>query len=399
MSSAAQRRFATLFISAAALALPAAARATVVWTATMEKGDLSEWTSQTNGTKALDGSVRANIEASTERAYSGRYSCKVTVHPDDDFGQYHQDRADTKHVSTLTGEGKDSWLSGYYFLPEDAKTRDEFGFYETVTPGLNWMDVWVEPKAGGGTAIKLGIESNGAILGSVLIWTGDFSPARWHQVAFHVHWSTDPTKGLVDFWLDGKQVVTAFKHQTKPNTRDLFFQTGLHRVLMQPYTESIYFDDFIESDTQDEAKIMAANPDGAGSVMDGGADAASAAGMSGSDASGAAGATGAAGAAGAGAAGASGGAAGATTGAAGSATGAAGSATGAAGSATGSAGTTGASGAAGMTTTVPSQGHGSSSSGCSIAGTGGYVGECWLAAASALAIWMHRRRIGRRSKR
>src|SRR5438309_1261448 len=99
MSSASSRRITALVVGIAALALPLAVRATVVWTATMEKGDLSEWTSQTNGTKVLDGSVRTNIEASTEKPYTGRYSCKVTVHPDDDFGQYHQDRADTKHDS------------------------------------------------------------------------------------------------------------------------------------------------------------------------------------------------------------------------------------------------------------------------------------------------------------
>ena len=141
----------SLLVSLGLLLLAAPARATVVWTATMEKGDLSEWTSQTNGTKVLDGGVRVNIEASKDRPYTGNYSCKVTVHPDDDFGQYHQDRADTKHNSTLTGEGKDSWLSGYYFLPEDAKTRDEIAFYESNNSFRNWMDLWVEPKTGGGS--------------------------------------------------------------------------------------------------------------------------------------------------------------------------------------------------------------------------------------------------------
>src|SRR4051812_30550893 len=157
------------------LALSMPARATVVWTAGMEKGDLSEWTSQTNGTKTLgDGTVRKNIIASGEKVYSGSYACKVTVHPDDTFGQYVQDRADTKHDSTLTGEGKDSYLSGYYFLPEDSKTRTEIAFYETKMTSRNWMDLWVEPKTGGGTKVTFGIESNGADLGSVHVWTGDW---------------------------------------------------------------------------------------------------------------------------------------------------------------------------------------------------------------------------------
>ena len=355
------------FVAFAALVVPASVRATVVWTATMEKGDLSEWTSQTNGTKMLDGGVRVNIAASTERPYTGAYSCKVTVHPDDDFGQYHQDRADTKHNSTLTGEGMDSYLSGYYFLPEDAKTRNEIAFYETMANSMNWMDLWIEPKTGGGTTVKFGIESVGANLGSVLVWTGDWKAGVWHQFAIHVHWSIDPVKGVVDLWFDGQPVVTGYKHKTKFNTSDNFFQTGLHRVLMQPYTETIYLDDFIEADTQAEAKIAAPNANGGGTT-DGGMDAASTGGSGG----GGAGAGGASGAGGAGT-----GAAGSTpTGAAGaSSTGTAGSsATGAAGATSGAAGT-GATGAAGSNGagTAGSSGaagsHARSSGGCAYADT------------------------------
>src|SRR4029079_6976326 len=109
MRSTPVRRLFPAVAALAAVLLPAAARATVVWTAGMEKGDLSEWTKTTNGTKQLDGSVRQNIVASTGKRYAGSYSLKVTVPPDDDFGQYHQDRADIKHESTLTGEGKDSY--------------------------------------------------------------------------------------------------------------------------------------------------------------------------------------------------------------------------------------------------------------------------------------------------
>ena len=388
LRSARHLRASALAIGMAVLALPGLARAAVVWTATMEKGDLSEWTSQTNGTKALDGSVRVNIAASTEKPYTGSYSLKVTVHPDDDFGQYHQDRADTKHNSTLTGEGKDSYLSGYYFLPEDAKTRDEIAFYETMVTSRNWMDLWIEPKTGGGTTVKFGIESQGANLGSVLVWTGDWKVGVWHQFAIHVHWSTDKTKGVVDLWFDGQPVIMGYKHQTKYDTNDMFFQTGLHRVLMQPYTETLYGDDFIEADAMDDIKIAAPHPIGA-VEPDGGAGATGAAG--------AGGAAGSAGAAGTGAAG-SGvvtGAAGAT-GAAGSAsTGAAGATTGTAGSSptTGAAGSNATTGSAGSTATGTAGSHGHSSSGCSLAGTAG-VGFASILAmiGAALTVTLSRKR-------
>jgi hypothetical protein len=48
--------------------VPRGARAMVAWTATMEKGDLSEWNGQNNPTKKLaDGTVRKNIEVLGEQ--------------------------------------------------------------------------------------------------------------------------------------------------------------------------------------------------------------------------------------------------------------------------------------------------------------------------------------------
>jgi Polysaccharide lyase len=381
------------------LAIAGRAAATVVWTATFEadqSGDVcgsnKAGAEFTPGAIVMEG-TRIDAEVLGEQVYSGKLACKVTVHPDDIFGQYKQDRVDVKHNSTLTGEGKDMYLSGHYYLLADAQTRDEFGMFET-TDSLNWVDIWIEPKTGGGTSINLGIESNGADLGSVPIWTGDFTPGKWHQIAIHIHWSQDATKGLVDFWLDGQQVVTGFKHKTKPNANDLYYLTGLHRVLMQPYTESIYFDDFIEADTQDEIEIGAPTG-GTGGAPDGGADAGGGGGSGGGGAGASGGGTAgssAAGASGAAGAGASSGAAGASanTGAAG--TGASGTAgasgnTGAAGaSATGGAGTAGA--------TPTGSSRSSSSGGCAVAGDarGGDLALGGLAVIAAAMAARRRRR-------
>ena len=239
-------------------ALPGVARATVVWTATHEGGDLKEWGGGVNLTKTLpDKTIRKNVEILGEQVYAGKLACKITVHPDDTFGQYNQDRVDLSHRSTLTGEGKDSYVSGYYYLPEDSKTRTEIFFYETDSSFRNWMDLWIEPKQGGGTTVKFGIESQGANLGSVLLWTGDFTPAVWHQVAIHVHWSTNSNQGLVDLWFDGKPVITAVKHNTKFDSNAMFLNAGMHRLLPQPFTEVLYMDEFTEGDSLADINVGA----------------------------------------------------------------------------------------------------------------------------------------------
>jgi hypothetical protein len=373
-------------------------RAAVVWTAGFEgnkSGDVcgsnmagAEFIPavlDTNGT-------RVNAQVLGEQVYAGKLACKVTVHPDDIFTQsYNQNRVDVRHNSTLTGEGKDMYLSGYYYLAADAKTRNEFMMFET-TNSTNWMDVWVDAKAGGGTSINLGVESSGANLGSVHVWNGDLTPGTWHQIALHVLWSQDATKGLIDFWVDGKQVVTGFKHKTKPNANDLYFLTGLHRLVMQPYTETIYFDAFIEGTTQDDIKIGA--PGSGSGAADGGADAAGTTGASGTGgATGVAGAAGTTGASGNGGVTGGGGSTGGmtgTTGAAGSvSTGAAGTTTGGGGATTGAAGSAATSGSAGAAGTGASHGH--SSSGCTIAGAWD-VGPWPALAMLGAAIAIRRRR-------
>jgi hypothetical protein len=277
-----RRSLSSMLTLSVVMALPHVAHAAVVWSATHEAGDLKEWSGGTNPTKTLpDKTVRKNVEVLGEQVYGGKLACKITLHPDDTFGQYNQDRVDLSHQSTITGEGKDSYVSGYFYLPEDAKTRNEILFYETNASYRNWMDLWVEPKQGGGTTVKFGIESQGANLGSVLLWTGDWAPALWHQVAIHVHWSTDSNQGVVDLWFDGKLVIDAVKHNTKFDNNAMFLNAGMHRVLPKDFTEVLYLDEFTEADSLADINVGAPMPAGGGSGGAGGAAGASAGGSGG----------------------------------------------------------------------------------------------------------------------
>jgi MYXO-CTERM domain-containing protein len=287
-------------LSLAVVGVVGSARAAVTWTATFEKGDLSEWTPGINGTKG----DRKNVEVLGEQAYRGTMAGKITVHPDDTFN-FGQNRVDIQHPSMLTDEGEDSWLSGHYMMPEDAKVRNQIGFYESNQSFQNVMDIWVEPKAGGGTTINFGH----GFLGATKVWTGDFSKGVWHQVAIHVHWSTNAQQGSIDLWFDGVKVVNAVKAKTKADNNSLFFQTGLHRKDTEQVTDVIYLDEFIEADSEAEAKIAAPTPLGGS----GGSGGASAGGSGGSATSG--GSSGAAGSsAGSGGAASGGGAGGALSG-------------------------------------------------------------------------------------
>ncbi|HXI56138.1 MAG TPA: heparin lyase I family protein [Polyangia bacterium] len=256
----------------ASLLVVGPAHAAVVWTSTFEKGNLSEWMPGVNATKG----TRKNVEVLGEQVHSGSYACKITVHPDDLFGQYVQDRVDIQHQSTLTAEGKDTWISGHYMMPADAGMRNEFAFWESNGSSQNVMDFWVEPKGmmGGGTTINFGV----GFLGATKIWTADFTIGKWHQVAIHVHWSVNAQMGSVDVWYDGQQVVTAYKAKTKADGNTLFYQNGLHRRSPGNFVDTIYIDDFIEADALADVMIAApTQPPGDGgatadAARDGGGD-------------------------------------------------------------------------------------------------------------------------------
>jgi hypothetical protein len=234
-------------------------------------------------------------------------------------------------------------------------------------------------------------------LGDTVLWTGDFTAGVWHQIAIHVHWSTDENVGRVDFWLDGVQVVTDEPAKTKADGNTLFFQTGMHRSEVGAFTETVYIDNFIEADTLAEAQIMAPMMAGGGAGGAGGTGgAAGAAGVGGIAMPGGAGMGGAsAGMGGMSAGGAAGAiAAGGTVGTPGGAAGAGGTSMAAAGMAYGlpvgpTAGTAGSAPVA-----MPASSTSSSSSGCAYANanSGRSSVKLFSFALFALTVMMRRRR-------
>lgn len=231
--------------------LAGAANAKILFRAGFETGDLSEW--ENTGTRGRNATPR-NVQATTEAAKVGKYSARVTIHPDDVYNE-RQLRAQIGGPRVTVEDGSDTYLSFYLYMAEAPKDRDNFFYWEGNPPPRynNVMTWWVEPGEGSTTRIRYGTGNLGR---NGTEWDGEFTTGKWHHLAMHIHWSEDPEKGNTKLWFDGA-VVLDKKLKTKGAESVYFCQPGIHRSPHTQSVDTIYFDEFVMADTLEEVLLPA----------------------------------------------------------------------------------------------------------------------------------------------
>ena len=225
------------------LALCATASAEILFKADFETGDLSQWAK--TGTRGQNATPR-NIQLVTNIVQEGKYAAKFTIHGDDVFNPQ-QLRVQVGGPQITVAEGSDTYMSFYLYIADAPKDRDNFFYWEGAPPPKwdNVMTWWVEPNAAAtGTLIKYGTGNLGR---NGTEWQADFTTGKWHQMAMHIHWSEDPTKGNTRLWFEGSLVLDK-KLKTKGPESVYFCQPGIHRSPHRPSVDTIYFDNFILAD-------------------------------------------------------------------------------------------------------------------------------------------------------
>ena len=225
------------------LALCATASAEILFKVDFETGDLSQWAK--TGTRGQNATPR-NIQLVTNIVQEGKYAAKFTIHGDDVFNPQ-QMRVQVGGPQITVAEGSDTYMSFYLYMADAPKDRDNFFYWEGAPPPKwdNVMTWWVEPNAAAtGTLIKYGTGNLGR---NGTEWQADFTTGKWHQMAMHIHWSEDPTKGNTRLWFEGSLVLDK-KLKTKGPESVYFCQPGIHRSPHRPSVDTIYFDNFILAD-------------------------------------------------------------------------------------------------------------------------------------------------------
>ncbi|HEU0123282.1 MAG TPA: heparin lyase I family protein [Bryobacteraceae bacterium] len=253
-------RSAGSLVAAAIVCAAIPAHAKILFQAGFETGDLSEWNS--TGTRSQNASPR-NVQVVTDVVRSGKYAGKFTIHEDDVFNAQQQ-RVQVGGPKITVQEGADTFMSFFLQMADPPKDRDNF-FYWEGTPPPRWNNVmtwWVEPGAQGETRIRYGTGNLGR---NGVLWDAPFAIGKWYQLAMHIHWSEDEQVGNVRLWFNGVLVLDK-RVKTKGAESVYFCQPGIHRSPHRASVDTIYFDDFLLSDTPDEVLSRLVKPPSGGSL-------------------------------------------------------------------------------------------------------------------------------------
>jgi hypothetical protein len=208
-----------------------------LWRGDFETGDFSQW-KQLNGNRS---SLERYFGLSTAPGpvFNGRYSFRSTVDGDavepGEAGQRAMVLLFPNRVaeSNATGafEGGERWYRTHFYFPAD--------FHPSPDNAWNWIVQWhnwpdgpccanlalsVDARGGreslslrvmGGGDDAHPIENNDVITernpaGHLDWFVGDSQLRRehWYDSVTHVRWSADGTRGLVEWWLDGRLIVS-----------------------------------------------------------------------------------------------------------------------------------------------------------------------------------------------
>ncbi|HXV05798.1 MAG TPA: polysaccharide lyase [Solirubrobacterales bacterium] len=172
-----------------------------LWSGDFEAGNLSQW--------SLNQSCSEGVTVVNSPVRSGQYAAKFTV-TDTSTSEYCPLVPTSSPRAQLVGpqmftEGSDDYIGFSTFFPAD---------FPTISSG--WMQVAeiYGPPFGGSPSIGIDVVGNRLALQRDpthnwdTIWTSPTEISKgtaWEDIVLHVKFSTDPSVGFVELWLNGAQ--------------------------------------------------------------------------------------------------------------------------------------------------------------------------------------------------
>jgi hypothetical protein len=209
-----------------------AVSADVIWRGDFETGTTEQW----KGPPKSD-----SIKIVTEPVREGKYALRIDGTNAARKGKL--DRFEFQHQPKPPGtaEGTERYFGWSVYVPK--KLTDDshsVGYFETRN---SWRQLMSFEVRGDDITFSTRVPY-------ARRWTGKgkFTSGRWHDIAVHVLWSRDPSKGFIEAWFDGEKVVPLAKTATLLDENVAFLQIGFMRNTSE-VPETIFFDHVVEATT------------------------------------------------------------------------------------------------------------------------------------------------------
>ena len=213
-----------------AVALPG----TIVWRGDYETGDLSQFRDNNGHVVQPQQGAPGRITVVTSPVAEGKYAGRFELHPGDTYAG--GNRAEMFNY-THDSEGTEGWYSWYTLFPSDFPSETNLG-WQIWTQWHSTLAISAPPVkfTAKGDTISFGTNKKPTL------WTGPMNRGQWQAFRMHAFWSSDPTKGYVELWVNGVQVVQRTYDATLIAGYDNYWKQGLYRSPNATTTAVIYHD-------------------------------------------------------------------------------------------------------------------------------------------------------------
>jgi polysaccharide lyase-like protein len=227
--------------------MTSASTASNAWNYDYQTGDLSQW-------HAIEAAAPGRVSIVTSPARPGYpETARFVVEPGDHTNSPKSERAEVSTTQEQAGgyEGVETWYGWSTLFPTDlnppaGKTSIFTQWHQTKSAAAESCPPNVAFKVDARrspTSILLTVRG-GSLTNcdpqSIVSWDlGPIVSDTWHDFVVHVMWSSDPTVGFVEVWMNGRMVVPQTTLATLYTDQGVYLKQGFYRP-SSSLTSTIY---------------------------------------------------------------------------------------------------------------------------------------------------------------
>jgi hypothetical protein len=227
----------TVLILLGSVVSTSAAQPTVLWNGDFQTGDFSQWRAIVEASPG-----RVSITSSPSRPGYGE-TARFIVEPGDHTNSPRSERAEVRSSQEQAGgyEGVETWFGWSTFFPDNlnppvGKTSIFTQWHQThAVASENCPPNFAFKVDARHSLYSIVMAVRGGSLshcepGSYLSWVlGPLTLDTWHDFVLHVRWSSAPTVGFVEAWMDGRVVVPRTSTATLYKGQGAYLRQGFYR--------------------------------------------------------------------------------------------------------------------------------------------------------------------------